>query len=221
MKLRRYMPVLVLAAGVPLFGALSGCTTINPYTGQQQVSSTAIGAGIGTAGGALVGALAGGGKGALIGAAIGAAGGAVVGNVLDRQDAELRQELIGTGVQVNKQGNAIQLVMASDVTFRTNSADINAGFYPALNSVARVLKKYSNTNIVISGFTDTTGGDAYNQQLSEERAASVGGYLMSHNISPGRVFTQGFGKRYPVASNSTAAGRSQNRRVEITIRPKG
>ncbi|MGB6976149.1 MAG: OmpA family protein [Gammaproteobacteria bacterium] len=221
MKLRRLFPVLVLVSGIPLFGSLTGCTTVNPYTGEQQISSTAIGTGVGVAGGALVGALAGGQKGALIGAALGGASGAVIGNIMDRQDAELRQQLVGTGVQVNRQGNALQLVMASDVTFRTNSADINSGFYPALNSVAKVFKKYSNTNIVISGYTDDTGGDAYNQQLSEQRAASVGSYLVSHGISPNRVFTQGFGKRNPVASNHTAAGRAKNRRVEITVRPKG
>jgi outer membrane protein OmpA-like peptidoglycan-associated protein len=221
MKLRRLLCVLVLISGIPLFGILSGCTTTNPYTGEQQISKTTIGTGVGVAGGALIGALAGGQKGALIGAALGGATGAVAGNLMDRQDAELRQALVGTGVGISKQGNFTQLMMASDVTFRTNSSDINAGFYPPLNSVAQVLRKYSNTNIIISGYTDNTGGDAYNQQLSEQRAASVGSYLVSHGVSPARIFTQGFGKRNPVASNSTAEGRAKNRRVEISIRPKG
>jgi outer membrane protein OmpA-like peptidoglycan-associated protein len=221
MRIRRFVWALLLILSIPFFGTLSGCTTVNPYTGEQQVSRTTIGTGIGAAGGALIGALAGGGRGALIGAAVGGASGAVIGNIMDTQEAELRQQLVGTGVQVMKQGDVIQLVMASDVTFRTDSSDINAGFYPALNSVARVFRKYNNTNIVVSGYTDNVGGDAYNQRLSERRAASVGSYLMSQGISPNRVFTQGFGKRNPRASNGTAAGRAQNRRVEITVRPRG
>ena len=143
----------------------------------------------------------------------------MIGNTLDRQDRELREALVGTGVQVRKVGNNIQLIMASDVTFRTGQASIKEDFYPALTSVATVLKKYDNTNVMITGFTDSVGDAAYNQTLSEERASSVGSFLKSQNISSNRIFTQGRGKRDPIATNATAQGRSMNRRVVITLRP--
>lgn len=200
---------------------LTACTSVNPYTGQTQASDTAIGAGIGTIGGALAGAVLGGGKGALIGGALGGITGTAIGNGMDRQNAELRERLVGTGVQVNQVGNSIQLVMASDVTFATNRAEIASSFYPTLNSVAMVLRKYNRTSINITGFTDNTGGDAYNQDLSERRAQSVGAFLISQGISPNRVFTTGMGKRNPIASNATATGRAQNRRVVILLRPLG
>lgn len=198
---------------------LSGCSTINPYTGEKEVSRTTIGSGIGAAGGAILGGIFGGGKGALIGAAAGSLVGGVSGNYMDRQDAELRKDLVGTGVQIKKQNNNIQLSMASDITFRLNSADINARFYKTLRSVATVLKKYDRTNIMIAGFTDTTGTTAYNQVLSEKRANSVGDFLISQGVNSDRVFPSGFGERDPIASNASEQGRAKNRRVVITLRP--
>lgn len=209
----------ILTASLILCMGLSGCSTLNPYTGESQMSDTTKGIGLGTAGGALIGALADGGRGALIGGAVGAVAGGLIGHTLDQQDAELRKRLVGTGVQVKKIGNSIQLMMASDVTFDTNQSTVRSDFYPTLNSVATVLKKYNNTSITITGYTDNTGRDAYNQELSEQRARSVGAYLTYQGISANRIFTQGFGKRDPIVSNSTAAGRAMNRRVVITLRP--
>ena len=151
-----------------------GCATVDPYTGEAKTSKTAVGtgvgAGLGAATGAIIGGITGGNHGALVGAAIGAGAGgltgAAVGHSMDRQDAELRQILVGTGVQVKKVGDSVQLLMASDVTFDTDSADVRASFYSTLNSVAIVLKKYDNTSITINGYTDSTGNDAYNQELS-------------------------------------------------------
>jgi len=210
----------------PIVGALSlsilllsGCQSVNPYTGQQQVSNTATGGAVGALGGAAIGALAGGSRGALIGGALGGLTGVVVGSALDKQNEELHRALVGTGVQVQKIGNSIQLIMASDVTFKTNQSDVRSSFYPTLNSVAIVLKKYNNTSITITGFTDNVGSAAYNQELSEKRAESVGSYLVSQSISPNRISTQGRGMRNPIASNATAEGRALNRRVEITLRP--
>jgi len=200
---------------------LQACSSINPYTGQEQVSDTTVGAGVGAAGGAGIGALVGGGRGALIGTAIGAVAGGLVGHSMDQQNEELRQRLVGTGVQVQKYGNSVQLIMASDVTFNFNQADVRSSFYPVLDSVAIVLKKYTNTNIRITGFTDNVGSDAYNQSLSEARARSMGSYLISQGISPNRIFSQGMGKRQPIASNATAQGRAINRRVVITLSPMG
>jgi outer membrane protein OmpA-like peptidoglycan-associated protein len=198
---------------------LSGCSTVNPYTGQSQTSDATIGTGIGAISGAAIGAIAGGEQGALIGGAVGAVTGGLIGNAMDQQNQELRQRLVGTGVQVQQQGNDIQLVMASDVTFKTNQSDVRDSFYPTLSSVAVVLKKYNRTNIVITGFTDNVGNAAYNQTLSERRAASVGSFLRSQGISPNRIFTEGRGKRDPIASNATTEGRALNRRVVITLRP--
>lgn len=207
---------VILSASVLV---LSACTSINPYTGDSQVSDTSMGAGIGAASGAGLGALVGGGRGAIIGGAIGAVTGGLVGNSFDQQNAELRQRLLGSGVQVQKVGHSIQLLMASDVTFNFNSPDVRSDFYSVLNNVALVLRKYNNTSITITGYTDNVGGDAYNQTLSEGRARSVGAYLISQGISPNRIFTQGMGKRSPIASNASPQGRAMNRRVLITLRP--
>ncbi len=218
MKLIRNNKKLFAAVGI-CAALLSGCTTVNPYTGQVQTSDATIGTGVGALGGAAIGALAGGGRGALIGGTIGAVTGGLIGNSMDQENNELRQRLVGTGVQVQQNGNYIQLVMASDVTFKTNQSDVIDSFYPTLSSVAEVLRKYNRTNIVITGFTDNTGDAAYNQSLSERRAESVGSFLMSQGIPPNRIFTEGRGKRDPIASNATAEGRAMNRRVVISLRP--
>ncbi len=202
---------------------LVGCTTVNPYTGQREMSKSTAGAGIGAIGGALLGAAIGGGRGALVGAAIGGVGGAAIGHSMDYQDTMLRQRLVGTGVQVyrDRRTNTIQLVMNSDVTFRLNSAAIRSGLYPALDSVAIVLRKYRKTNVMIYGFTDNTGSAAYNQTLSEHRAGSVRNYLISQGVSRYRLFAKGYGERHPIASNKTVRGRHMNRRVVIELRPMG
>ena len=211
--------VVVVAIATALLSLLAGCTTINPYTGEQKVSGAAIGTGIGVAGGAVIGGLLGGKEGALIGAAAGGLTGGMIGHSMDNADVELRQRLVGTGVQVTKVGNSVQLRMASDVTFKTDSADINDSFYETLSSVAFVLKKYNRTNIIISGYTDNTGTPSHNQVLSEQRAKSVGNFLTSQGVGQNRIFAQGFGKRNPIVSNATAEGRAANRRVVIILRP--
>ncbi len=198
---------------------LTGCSTVNPYTGQSQTSDATIGTTMGALGGAALGAFAGGGRGALIGGAVGAVTGGLIGNSFDKENAELRQQLVGTGVQVQKNGNDIQLIMASDVTFATGQASIRQDFYPVLESVATVIRKYNKNNVIVTGFTDSVGNAAYNQGLSERRAQSVGDYLSAHGVNPNRIFAEGRGKRDPIASNATAAGRAMNRRVVVTLRP--
>ncbi len=218
--------IKIITAALAVILGLTGCAT-NPYTGERQASDTAKGAGVGALGGAGAGALIGAasghaGIGALIGAGSGALIGGGVGYYMDQENAKLRQELVGTGVQVQKNADgSVSLIMSSDVTFATNSADINSGFYPTLNSVAKVLKEYNKTNVIVSGYTDNTGTPAYNQDLSERRARSVSNYLAGQGVSGNRLFSQGFGQRNPIASNATASGRSANRRVEIVLRPKG
>jgi len=199
---------------------ITGCS-INPYTGEQKVSNTGLGAGTGAAIGAASGALIGGnGKGALIGAAAGALLGSGVGYYMDRQEAQLRARLEGTGVRVQRQGDNLKLIMPGNITFATDSANINPNFYSILDSVAIVLNEFNKSSLNISGYTDSTGGDMYNQQLSERRANSVASYLVRSRVRAGRIQSRGFGKRYPIASNATAMGRAQNRRVEISIRPR-
>ncbi len=217
MSIKLSKKVTYLACAVSVVG-LSACTSIDPYTGQTRASDTAMGTGIGAIGGAAVGALIGGERGAYIGAGVGALGGGAIGYNMDKQNAELRQALLGSGVQVRKVGNTIQLIMASDVTFATNQASIQGGFYQTLDSVAVVFKKYNNNTINIVGYTDNTGNPSYNQQLSEQRAQSVGNYLISRGVPSNRIYTSGQGQRNPVASNATAQGRAMNRRVVITLR---
>jgi outer membrane protein OmpA-like peptidoglycan-associated protein len=212
--------------GVVLIGVvLAGCQTTNPYTGEQQTSNTAKGAGIGAAAGAVIGAVAGGGssqerrKKALIGAGIGALAGAGVGAYMDQQEAQLRQQLQGTGVSVTRSGNNLILNMPGNVTFPTNQSAVNAGFYPVLNSVAVVLKKYDKTLIDVVGYTDSTGPLDLNMRLSQDRANSVAAYLQSQGVLATRIATQGMGPQNPIASNDTPDGRQANRRVELILRP--
>jgi len=203
---------------------LTACTT-NPYTGEQEASNKAKGAGIGAAAGAVIGAIAGGGsseerrKKALIGAGIGALAGTGVGAYMDAQEDKLRQQLAGTGVSVTRVGNDLVLNMPGNITFPVNQSDVRAEFYPVLNSVGLVLKEYDKTLIDVVGHTDSTGTYDYNMQLSQKRAASVGSYLQAQGIDARRILTQGVGPQYPVASNDTAEGRQVNRRVELVLRP--
>ena len=201
---------------------LSGCTTTDPYTGQQKVSNTAGGAAIGAGLGALGGLVIGGGdkgRNALIGAAIGGLAGGAIGTYMDQQESELRAQLQGTGVSVTRMGDRIVLNMPSNVTFATDQDQVIPPFYRTLDSVALVLNKFNKTLIDINGHTDSTGSLAHNQGLSERRAASVANYLGSRGVDQRRMSTLGFGPSQPIASNATPDGRAQNRRVEVLIAP--
>ncbi len=204
-----------------IVGLVSGCTTVNPYTGESQTSKAVWGTAIGAATGAATGALVSGnrGAGALVGGLAGAAVGGGVGYYLDVQEAELRAELAGTGVGVVRDDDSIRLVMPGNITFNTDSSDISAGFYATLNSVAKVLNKYSNSTVMVLGFTDSTGSDAYNMTLSKQRANAVAAYLQGQGVAAKRFEIMGMGPTNPIASNETPAGRAQNRRVEIKIIP--
>lgn len=195
---------------------LAACAT-DPYTGESKVSKTAWGTGIGTAVGAGVGALVGGEKGALIGAGIGAATGAASGGYMDVQARQLRGALQGTGVQVAREGDNIRLIMPNAITFNTNEAIIKNSANPVLDSVAKVAKEYKQTTLQIIGYTDSTGNDAINLPLSQRRAAAVAQYLELRGVPGTRISALGLGAQNPLASNATAAGREQNRRVEILL----
>jgi outer membrane protein OmpA-like peptidoglycan-associated protein len=203
---------------------LNACTTTDPYTGQQKVSNTTGGAAIGAGLGAIAGLAIGGSpvgrrNAALIGAGIGALAGGSIGNYMDQQEADLRQQLQGTGVSVTRVGDRIILNMPSAITFDTDQDAVKQEFYQTLNSVAIVLRKFNRTLVDVNGHTDSTGGAQHNQELSERRATSVANYLGSQGIDPRRMSAVGFGSTQPVATNATEAGRAQNRRVEIQIAP--
>ena len=203
---------------------VSGCTTLDPYTREEKTSSATKGALIGAGIGAVVGLISGDDaverrQRALIGAGVGALAGGSNGYYMDRQEAELRAELEGTGVRVARIGDNVTLVMPGNVTFATNSADLSPAFFDVLNSVGKVLNEFDQTVVEVAGHTDSTGSEQYNQSLSERRAGSVASYLRSQGVISERLITVGMGELRPVADNTTAAGRQANRRVEITMVP--
>jgi outer membrane protein OmpA-like peptidoglycan-associated protein len=202
----------------------TGCQTLDPYTRESQTSNATKGALIGAGAGVVAGLISGDDaverrQHALIGAGIGALAGGSVGYYMDREEAKLRAELDGSGVSVTRIGDNITLNMPGNVTFATNSANLSADFYSVLDSVSKVLNEFDKTVIEVAGHTDSTGSEAYNQSLSEQRAGSVAQYLASRQVSSQRMITVGMGELRPVADNSTDAGRQANRRVELTLVP--
>ena len=215
----RKLAVLAIAAVY-----LAGCTTTDPYTGEQKVSNTAGGAMIGAGLGAAAGLLIGNNptqrrNAALIGAGVGALAGGAIGNYMDTQEAELRAQLQGTGVSVTRVGDRIVLNMPSNITFATDQDQVIPPFYATLDSVAIVLNKFNKTLVDVDGHTDSTGSAAHNQALSERRAQSVANYLAGRGVDPRRMSAVGYGFTRPIASNDTEIGRAENRRVEIAISP--
>jgi outer membrane protein OmpA-like peptidoglycan-associated protein len=210
---------LVLAAGIA-----AGCQTTDPYTGETKTTSATYGALIGAGAGAAVGMISGNDakqrrQRALIGAGVGALAGGAVGAYMDKQEDELRKVMRDSGVTVTRKGDDIILNMPGNVTFRTDSADLNAQFYKVLDGVALVAKKYDKTIIEVAGHTDSTGTADYNRQLSQRRASSVSGYLVSRGVAQARIMTAAGGEDHPIASNATEEGRAANRRVEVTLAP--
>ncbi|MEL6747131.1 MAG: OmpA family protein [Pseudomonadota bacterium] len=216
------MRILIISAIAAL--TLAACTA-DPYTGQQRVSRTAIGTGAGAAVGALGGLLVGNATGAdrrnsvLIGAGIGALTGGGIGLYQDRQAAKLRATLQGTGVSVTRAGDRIILNMPSNITFNSGQDAVKADFFNVLNSVALVLKEFNKNLINVNGHTDSDGDAAFNQALSERRAVNVSRYLVGQGVNQARFYVQGFGETQPIASNASAAGKEQNRRVTIELVP--
>ncbi|WP_011961359.1 OmpA family protein [Psychrobacter sp. H7-1] len=197
--------------------ALAGCAT-DPATGQQSINKGVLGALGGAAAGAGISKVTGGEK---IGrdAAIGAALGGAVGLYMENQEKQLKQQMAGTGVEVNRNPNTgnIDLVMPGNITFAHDSTNINGSFYNTLDKLASTMVQYGDTTVNVMGHTDSVGNPSYNQGLSERRAQAVASYLIQRGVSSNRIRTMGYGQNQPVASNSTESGRLQNRRVEIQI----
>ena len=209
---------------IALSGALvatAACTT-NPYTGQRELSKTAIGAVGGALGGYLLGDVVGGRSDRtekILGAGIGAIAGGAAGAYMDRQERDLRRQTAGTGVEVIRQGDDLILRMPSGITFPVDSSSIQPQFQSTLNQVAQTLSSYNQTYVDVLGHTDSTGSDAYNQALSERRAGAVADYLGSRGVARARMGIRGYGETAPIASNDSEMGRAQNRRVEIKLVP--
>ncbi len=204
---------------------LGGCAT---YTGQtndpndpnRTRNNALIGAGIG----AVAGLLSGGNaterrQRALVGVGVGGLAGGAIGAYQDRQEAELRRQTAGTGIEVSRDGDVIKLNLPDGVTFDFGKSNLKPQFYPALDNVASTLAQYNQTIVEVSGHTDSVGSDAANQTLSVQRANSVGNYLIGKGLVRERFEIVGFGETQPVASNDTDSGRALNRRVEIRVLP--
>jgi outer membrane protein OmpA-like peptidoglycan-associated protein len=218
------MKIKPLAASIALLVTLNACQTLDPYTREEKTSNATKGAAIGAGVGIVAGLISGDNarerrERALIGAGVGALAGGGIGYYMDVQEAKLRQQLEGTGVSVTRYGDEIVLNMPGNITFATDSTELRTDFLDVLDSVTIVLKKYEKTMIEITGHTDSTGAASYNQQLSERRADAVARYLRSTGMMSARIATEGLGEHYPIASNATPAGRSQNRRVELRLVP--
>jgi outer membrane protein OmpA-like peptidoglycan-associated protein len=211
---------MILIGMIGMF-ALSGCAAPQTKTGK--------GAAYGAAGGAVAGAVLGQAigrdtKGTLIGAAagaaVGAAAGAGVGQMMDRQEAEMRDALAASeAAAVRREGDLLAITLKGDVSFDLDSDVVRPGLYNELDRIAEIMIKYPQTSIQVEGHTDSTGSETYNQKLSERRASSVKNLLVQRGVQAQRVHILGFGESRPVATNTTPVGRQMNRRVEIRINP--
>ena len=176
----------------------------------------AIGAAAGGVAGAVIGKQAGNTiLGAIIGAAVGGAAGAYIGHYMDKQAAEIEQDLQGASVE--RVGEGIKITFNSGLLFDVNKATLRDSSKAELTKLAQILNKYPDTNILVEGHTDNTGSEEYNLELSRQRAQSVENYLASLNVDPTRFTIMGYGESQPVATNDTAEGRQQNRRVDLAI----
>lgn len=201
---------------------LSGLLILSSCGASNKVKGGGIGAGAGAGVGAGIGAIIGGGKGAAwgagIGAVLGGTTGAIIGNKMDKQKAEL-EAIEGAQVESVNEGEAIKVTFESGILFASNSSTLNAASRSSLDKFATSLQNNPDTDVKIYGHTDSSGSDAINNPLSQRRAEAVYNYLLSRGLSGSRIDSQGFGSSQPIADNSTSAGKSQNRRVEVYILP--
>ncbi|PBY65998.1 OmpA family protein [Pseudomonas aeruginosa] len=201
--------------------SLAGCANLGPTDQDGSRNQALTWGSIGTIAGAAAGALINKdnrGKGALIGAGIGGLAGAGYGVYADRQEAELRKATAGTGIEVQRQGDDIKLVMPGAITFQTGSTELSPAAQFNLDKLSSSFKHYGDNNIEVTGHTDSVGSNASNIELSQKRAISVGKYLIAQGIDKNRIQVYGAGPFQPIASNGTEEGRVQNRRVEIKLK---
>jgi len=199
-------------------------TVLTGCAGPQDYNNTAQYGGIGALAGAVAGAAINHDnrmQGALIGGTLGAAGGAGIGYYVDRQEKELRAKLLGTGINVKRDGERINLVLPSDITFESGSYRLTPSVQHALADVAKTLQAYPDSHLVVTGHADSSGTPQANLELSRMRAQAVSIFLQSRGVDAFRLTTLAAGDSVPVAANNTAAGREANRRVEITLSQPG
>jgi len=202
--------VIALLSGAFLAAASTGCSWNNAAKGG------AIGAGAGGAAGAVIGNQSGNtAVGAIIGAAVGGATGAIIGNEMDKRAAEINADL--EGAKIERIGEGIKITFDSGLLFDFDKSDLRSQAKTNIESLAKILNKYPDTDIVVEGDTDNTGTADYNVSLSDRRAKSVSNYMVGLGVSGSRISEIGLGETNPVASNDTDAGRQQNRRVEVAI----
>ena len=202
---------------------LSGCVTPESAANSKPGDNTTAG----TIMGGLIGAIAGmemsskgdRKKGAIVGAIVGAAAGNAIGQSLDEQAANLRRDLNNNQVNVTNTGSELIVTMPQDILFALDSAAVRSDLRRDLGVVAGNLQAYPNSTISIEGHTDNTGTANYNRILSQRRANAVADILVNNGVPPARLYAVGRGENEPVASNLSATGRAQNRRVEFVIRP--
>ena len=205
---RIFVTALIFVLSASLL--MMGCSASNTVKGG------AIGAAAGGILGGIIGKQAGNtAAGAILGAAIGGTAGALIGNYMDRQAEEMRHDL--KNAKIERVGEGIKITFPAGILFDFNSADLRPQAKTNIDSLARILKKYSDTNILVEGHTDSVGTTEYNQKLSERRAKSVADYAVGDGVGGSRFKTVGYGETEPVASNATAEGRQENRRVEVAI----
>lgn len=214
--------ITVAALGAGLLVTTAACVT-DPETGERRISRTAIGAVLGGGAGYVLGEVLGGRNDRterIIGTGIGAVAGGLIGRYMDRQEEELRRRTAGSGVEIEREGNELLLTVPSGITFAHDRSDIQPQFQATLDEIAQTLAAYPSTMIDVYGHTDSTGSDAYNQQLSERRAQSVASYLSGRGVQPVRIATQGYGESRLIHNpERSEADRQANRRVEIRIVP--
>ena len=202
---------------------LSGCVTpesaANSKPGDNTTAGTIMGGMIGAMAGMEMSSKGDRKKGAIVGAIVGAAAGNAIGQTLDEQAADLRRDLNNNQVNVTNTGSELIVTMPQDILFALDSAAVRSDLRRDLGVVAGNLQAYPNSTISIEGHTDNTGTANYNRILSQRRANAVADILVNNGVPPARLYAVGRGENEPVASNLSATGRAQNRRVEIVIRP--
>ena len=211
---RKYI-LTILALQMAISPIFTGCKTWN-----NTAKGGAIGAGTGAAVGGAIGAATNNSAkntivGAIIGAAVGGATGAVIGRYMDKQAAEIQNDV--KGAKVERVGEGIRITFDSGILFDLNSYQLKETAKNNIKELARVLQKYDDTNILIEGHTDDTGTNDYNQKLSEQRAEAVGNFAKSLGVLGTRMSISGYGESQPAEDNKTDGGRRANRRVEIAI----
>ena len=207
--------------GVAALLGVSACGDPSQYPGTDG-DRTRQGALAGAVAGGILGAITGDGsrgddivKGAVVGGVVGG----IAGNVMDKQAAELRNDFGNDQIGVIRSGDDLIVRMPNDLLFAVDSAELSGSLRSDLFVLANSLNKYPNSIVTVTGHTDSTGSAAYNQKLSERRANAVSNVLLDGGVAFSRIQTFGAGENQPIATNQTEFGRSQNRRVDITIRP--